>query len=80
MAVNVRFGSKADIEARQSDVRFTPKSGHWLRALGSPLSAKSGHRSALTRCENPKMIPVARKGVGVAIDASSDPAQGGSHG
>jgi hypothetical protein len=22
---NVRFGSKADIEARQSDVRFTPK-------------------------------------------------------
>jgi len=26
---NVCFGSKADIEARQSDVRFTPKSGHW---------------------------------------------------
>jgi hypothetical protein len=22
------FGSKADIEARQSDVRFTPESGH----------------------------------------------------
>jgi hypothetical protein len=25
---NVRFGSKADIEAVQSDVRFTPESGH----------------------------------------------------
>jgi hypothetical protein len=25
---DVRSGSKADIEARQSDVRFTPKSGH----------------------------------------------------
>jgi hypothetical protein len=25
---DVPFGSKADIEADQSDVRFTPKSGH----------------------------------------------------
>jgi len=25
---DVRFGSKADIGARPSDVRFTPKSGH----------------------------------------------------
>jgi len=25
---HVRFGSKADIEARLLDVRFTPKSGH----------------------------------------------------
>jgi hypothetical protein len=25
--LDVPFGSKADIEARQSDVRFTPKSG-----------------------------------------------------
>jgi hypothetical protein len=25
---DVRFGSKADIEAVQSDVRFTPESGH----------------------------------------------------
>jgi hypothetical protein len=25
---NVRFGSKADIEAPPPDVRFTPKSGH----------------------------------------------------
>jgi hypothetical protein len=26
--VNVRFGSKADMTQRKSDVRFTPKSGH----------------------------------------------------
>ena len=26
--LNVRFGSKADIQAPSSDVRFTPKSGH----------------------------------------------------
>jgi hypothetical protein len=40
---DVRFGSKADIEARQRDVCFTPESGHWLSALGCPLCAKSGH-------------------------------------
>jgi hypothetical protein len=27
-AAHVRFGSKADIEARPFDVRFIPKSGH----------------------------------------------------
>jgi hypothetical protein len=26
--IDVRFGSEADIEARQSDVRFAPNSGH----------------------------------------------------
>src|SRR5262249_36827711 len=26
---NVRFGSKADMGAAPTDVRFTPKSGHW---------------------------------------------------
>src|SRR5262249_26211734 len=36
---NVRFGSKADIEGLRPDVRFTPKSGHQLSALGCPLSA-----------------------------------------
>ena len=40
---NVRFGSKADIEAPQPDVRFTPKSRHHLSAVGCPLCAKSGH-------------------------------------
>jgi hypothetical protein len=28
MEVDVRFGSKADIETRLPDARFTPKSGH----------------------------------------------------
>ena len=27
---NVRFGSKADIAECETNVRFTPKSGHWL--------------------------------------------------
>jgi len=33
-SAHVRFGSKTDIAARLSDVRFTPKSGNWLCALG----------------------------------------------
>jgi len=41
MAVNVRFGSKADIAARSCDVRFTPKSGHCGARLACPLCAKS---------------------------------------
>src|SRR5262249_55674118 len=40
---HVRFGSKADIQPQKRDVRFTPKSGHWLSVLGCPLCAKSGH-------------------------------------
>jgi hypothetical protein len=36
----VRFGSKADIEAPSSDVRFTPESGHWLSATGCPLGGQ----------------------------------------
>ena len=40
---NVRFGSLADIAQRPPDVRFTPKSRHWLSVLGCPLCAKSGH-------------------------------------
>jgi hypothetical protein len=31
LAVDVRFGSKADIAECETDVRFTPKSGHSLR-------------------------------------------------
>src|SRR5262249_13403085 len=45
MAVNVRFGSKADIEARRRNVRFTPKSRHWLSVSRCPLCAKSRHSS-----------------------------------
>jgi hypothetical protein len=45
--LNVRFGSKADIEACLRNVRFTPKSGHRLIALNSPLCAKPGHRQGV---------------------------------
>jgi hypothetical protein len=40
---DVRFGSLADIEALPPNVRFTPKSGHWLSASGCLLCAKSRH-------------------------------------
>src|SRR5262249_46697921 len=40
---NVRFGSKVDIAQCETNVRFTPKSGHWLSVSGCPLCAKSGH-------------------------------------
>jgi hypothetical protein len=42
---HVCFGSKADIVGYQRNVRFTPKSGHWLSVLGCPLCAKTGHAS-----------------------------------
>jgi hypothetical protein len=42
-SVNVRFGSKADMNRSNRDVRFTPKSGHWLAPAECLLCAKSGH-------------------------------------
>src|SRR5215813_4600281 len=36
---NVRFGSKADIEAPPPDVRFTPESGHCRARSPCPLLA-----------------------------------------
>ena len=39
-AAHVRFGLKADIEEGATDVRFTPKSGHWDSAAKCPLCAK----------------------------------------
>jgi hypothetical protein len=42
---HVRFGSKADISGCPCDVRFTPKSGHWLSGSWCLLCAKSRHRS-----------------------------------
>jgi hypothetical protein len=42
----VRFGSLADIEARQSDVRFTPESRHWRTTLGCRLCAISDIRKS----------------------------------
>ncbi len=43
MLANVRFASLADIGATVSDVRFTPKSGHWSIGFECLLLAKSGH-------------------------------------
>jgi hypothetical protein len=40
-AGDVRFGSKAGIGGGSGNVRFTPKSRHWLSAFGCPLCAKS---------------------------------------
>jgi len=45
LLANVRFGSKADIRASVSYVRFTPESGRFPRRRSCPLSAKSGHSS-----------------------------------
>jgi len=36
------LGQKADIARGQLNVRFTPKSGHWLSVWECPLCAKSG--------------------------------------
>ena len=51
---NVRFGSKADIAECETNVRFTPKSGHSLRRLERPLCARSGlmHRSNFVVAES----------------------------
>src|SRR5690348_17338023 len=43
LELHVRLGSKADIEERPSDVRFTPKSGHRLSLSPCPLCATFGH-------------------------------------
>ena len=42
-ALNVRYGSKADIRAGHGDVRFTPESGHPRVRTERPLSAKNRH-------------------------------------
>jgi hypothetical protein len=48
LRANVRFGSKADIEARQSDVRSSPESGHCRATDVCPLSANSGSRACMS--------------------------------
>src|SRR6516165_8872517 len=40
---HVRFGSKADIAAPPTNVRFTPESGHRNSVVECPLCAKSRH-------------------------------------
>ena len=44
---DVRFGSKADICSAKWHVRFAPNSGHVQCNSACPLSANSGHRSAI---------------------------------
>jgi hypothetical protein len=51
-ALNVRFGSLADISECPSDVRFTPESGHWNSVAKCPLCAISG----LMQCSNSRMF------------------------
>jgi hypothetical protein len=43
-AINVRFGSLADIRSAKAHVRFTPESGHVQCNSVCPLSANSGHQ------------------------------------
>jgi hypothetical protein len=50
--------SWADISQRPSDVRFTPESGHQLRASGCPLCANSG----LMQCSNIVIRSPGRRG------------------
>jgi len=47
MRAHVRFGSLADIRPLNSDVRFTPNSGHQEDRPRCPLSANSGHLDLL---------------------------------
>jgi hypothetical protein len=60
---NVRFGSKADIRAAKSDVRFTPESDResgFPRKVMSALSPKADMCSALAHvCFGPKAESVA---------------------
>src|SRR5215469_77963 len=68
---HVRYGSKADIGARQRNVRFAPNSGHRNSVSKCPLCAKSGHMQcskqyrysitwlASARNESGMVIPIA---------------------
>jgi hypothetical protein len=49
LAAYVRFGSKADIALGLRHVRFTPKSGHQLSALGCQLCATCGPNSCIRK-------------------------------
>ena len=55
---DVRFGSKADVEARPSDVRFTPESGHSPTRSGCLLWAKTRHRPTVR----------VREGIGARVE------------
>jgi hypothetical protein len=65
--VHVRFGSKADIEARPFDVRFTPKSGHWRSEFRGLLCAKSGREQVQQKSAMERQV-VASPHDGVSYD------------
>jgi hypothetical protein len=48
------LGQKQTLAHILGDVRFTPKSGHWLSRSGCPLCAKSGHPHPVE--ENPQTM------------------------
>src|SRR5262249_38534028 len=50
---HVRFGSKADIRAAKSHVRFTPESGHVRCSSRCPLWAKGGHLQLIDHLKYP---------------------------
>ena len=58
---DVRFGSKADIEARPFNVRFTPKSGHCRATVGCLLCATSG-------CEQSQQVALFNHLVGALLE------------
>jgi hypothetical protein len=66
--INVRFGSKADIEAPPTNVRFTPKSGHskwrWSKQKNIKLKTLT-HQWAVRRCSGTGCTVTARRRVTV---------------
>ena len=49
-SANVRFGSEADIRERDTNVRFTPKSGHRPLQIYAGVALTSRISSARARC------------------------------
>jgi hypothetical protein len=51
---SVRFGSKADIQRRLSDVRFTPKSGHQAGSTARFMSSRPSHTVGVGASSGPR--------------------------
>jgi hypothetical protein len=54
---HVRFGSKTDIASRRHDVRFTPESGHYLRAHIYSTSESGGPSGRCPKTPHNKLPP-----------------------
>src|SRR5215469_17938018 len=63
---NVRFGSKADIAVSPTNVRFTPKSGHWDWPAQGLLQLASDLRMAIMELERYGSVSAARAKMAVA--------------